>query len=77
MNTEKIFNKEQNRTDYDMLGRRLRKSQIFYHKNLTLEQATYLFDNAINLEMATRIVTPNLDQFVFEDDGVRLIKLGE
>ena len=70
-NMEKIFRREKSRTSFDgVASKQLRKSRIFYHKNIDVKEARRLFDDAINTDICTRIVTPNLTEFVYSKNGI-------
>jgi len=70
-NMEKIFRREKSRTEFDgMPAKQLRKSRIFYHKNIDIKEAALLFDDAINIDVCTRLVTPNLTEFVYSKNGI-------
>ena len=70
-NMERIFRREKSRTSFDgVASKQLRKSRIFYHKNIDVKEARRLFDDAINTDICTRIVTPNLTEYVYSKKGV-------
>ena len=70
-NMERIFRREKSRTEFDsMASKQLRKSRIFYHKNIDVKEARRLFDDAINTDICTRLVTPNLTEFVYSKNGI-------
>ena len=71
INMEKIFRREKSRTSFDgVASKQLRKSRIFYHKNIDIKEAKRLFYDAIDTDKCTRIVTPNLAEYVRTENGV-------
>lgn len=48
----------------------LRNKSIYFHKNIDSDKALFLFENVINTQIATNIVTPDGTRWLYVDSKV-------